>query len=559
MQIALTDEWLKKTLAQAVPGARWDGDARAWVVDDPTARAASVALKLFPYLATEYPELVELRSTLLVDVRPTDFATPYGQRINAPRVQAVIDGLGWTLHDYQALDVGYGADFLKANGGFYIGWDRGLGKTLALCLLIDALDSSATMVVCPNTLKHDVWEKELHRFCPWVDVFVMPNTKPKRERMLRELKEARAEGRPVVLVTHYEALPVVAGKGSTATGRVSLGDGWAKLGIEWLKAADEGHRLANPKAQFTRTFKKVPSPYGTVIMSGSIVQNHLEELYSPLEAMFPKRYSSRWRDWNNRFLDYVEGHGKVLVGIKEGVEQEMRDELGVFMVYRRKEDELPGLPVKVKVTHKVALAPAQRKAYDELVETCLTELEDGTRVKAQAGIAMMTKLRQVATGLDLLGDVVDSTKLEFAEETILDGADDVFVVFSWYKAACHALAARLKAKGVTAAVMTGDSGDEDRRARIADFRSGRYRVLIGTIATMGEGINLQNANNVIFLDRALNPALNDQAIDRVHRQGQTRRVIVTNLIAEDTVDELVVEPLLGTKEAARAVLLGKSA
>lgn len=553
----LTGDYVKRPLATAVPGARWAPEHRAFVVDDPTPRAALVALKLFPYLANEYPELVELRATLIRDVRPNDYATPYGKRIDAPRVQEVLDAKGWRLHDYQAIDTGYGADFLRANGGLYIAWERGLGKTLALCLLIDALDADATMVVCPNTLKNSVWGDALREFCPWLDVFVMPNSKPKRERLLADIEEAHAEGRQLALVTHYEALPVVAGKGKTPTGKVSIGDGWSKLGIDWLRAADEGHRLANPRAQFVKAFKKVPAT-GTVIMSGSVVQNHLEELYSPLNAMFPDRYKNRRRDWNDRYLDFVEGHGPILVGIKEGVEEQMRDELGVFMPYRRKADELD-LPEKVVHRVNLELSSAQRKAYDELVETCLAELEDGSRIKAQAGAAMFTKLRQVATGLDLFGEVADSTKLDWAEEAIVDGEDDRFVVFSWYKAAVYALRDRLLDRRIPASVITGDQSDAERQSILAQFERGEPRVLIGTIATMGEGVNLQTANNVIFLDRALNPALNEQAEDRVHRQGQKQRVTVTHLIAKDTVDELVVMPTLATKEMARAVLLGGAA
>jgi hypothetical protein len=112
----------------------------------------------------------------------------------------------------------------------------------------------------------------------------------------------------------------------------------------------------------------------------------------------------------------------------------MRDELSRFMVVRYKEDELD-LPAKTEQTLYVDLSPKQRRAYDQLVSECLARLDDGTVVKAAEGLTLLTRLRQVATGLDLLGhDVSDSSKLDMALELIEDNPDEAFVVFSWFKA-----------------------------------------------------------------------------------------------------------------------------
>lgn len=550
--IVLASEWHKQGLARAVPGAYWNAEQSAWVLDEPTPRAAAVALKLFPGLGREHPDLVAARDQLVRDVRPVDNATPYGKRVSIPRVQPALDAVGWKLHDYQAIDLGYGVDVLREHGGLYIGWERGLGKTLASACLIDALDARATLVVCPNTAKQPVWAAELGRFAPWVTVIVLGNTQAQRRRALEWAKDCRKRGEPFALVIHYEALAVIAGR---ANGKV--GDGWTKLGLRFdLALADEGHRLANPKAQMSKAIKKVAADK-RVILSGSIIQNHLEEMFSPLQWLFPQTYKSRWRDWNDRFLDYVENSfGKVCVGVKPDRLDDLRAELGVFMVYRRKADELD-LPARTDETLMVELSPSQRKVYDQLQEECLAQLEDGTTVKAQLGIAMLTKLRQVATGLDLLTDAVaDSSKLDLAVEIIADNPDDDFVCFSWYKAAVHALADRLQRKGIESFVVTGDVKHADRAEAIARFQAGEGKVFIGTIATLGESVNLQRANNVIMLDRSWNPALNTQAEDRVYRQGQQRRTTVTHIIAANTVDELAVLPTLASKEALRAAILG---
>lgn len=544
--ITLTTEYKKRLTASAVPGSYYDPESKSWVLLDPSPKAAAVALKLFPDLARSHPELVERRDQLRKDVRPFDNATA----AHLHSTSGVALDAGLMFYNYQSLDLGYIEGVLRAHGGAYIGWERGLGKTLAACALIDALGCRRTLVVAPNTAKASVWLPELERFLPGHDVFVLPNEKKKREALLASnVLRPEWDGPPLVLVVHYEALNLIAKQRKD-------GSGWKKYG-EWdLVIADEAHRLKNPKAQMTRAIKKIPTRM-KLALSGSIIENHAEELFSPLQWLFPDSYSSKWRDWNDRFLDYVDGpFGKLCVGIKQERLDALRDELGRFMVYRRKEDELD-LPEKTEQTLLVDLSPGQRKAYNELADTCVTQLDNGDLVAAEDGLVMLTRLRQLATGLDLLGELRDSSKLDVAVELIEDNEDEAFVVFTWYKAAAYALAERLEARGIEHFVVTGDVSHANRASYIDRFQRGEGRVFIGTLSTLGESVNLHRATNAIFLDRSWNPATNAQAADRIYRIGQTQPVTITHLIARDTVDELRVQPALASKEALRAAILGK--
>jgi hypothetical protein len=303
-------------------------------------------------------------------------------------------------------------------------------------------------VVAPNTAKDSVWGDELRRFCPWLEVIVLGNTPKQREKALRRVEYLTDNDQPFVFVVHYEALAIIAGKTvderDDGKKKTVLGKGWNKLGIWDLLVADESHRLANTGAQMFKAYMKIHRA-AVLDLSGSIVQHNLEELYSPHRRAFPKLYSNKWKHWNDRFLDYAEGgYGKILIGVKEDRIEELRTELGSWMAYRRKEDELD-LPPKTYVDRRVDLSPAQRKAYDELKATCLTEIGD-ERIKASEGIAMLGKLRQIATGLSLVAPGVEfgdgphreefgvSSKIDAAVDDIMDAPDSDFVVFSWYKA-----------------------------------------------------------------------------------------------------------------------------
>jgi SNF2 family DNA or RNA helicase len=547
--IELTTEYVKSPQARAVPGAWFDRDRKAWVLKDPTPRAAAVALRLFPALAAQYPELPELRSQLGQEIRPFDQATKYGQQIEAPRVRQQLHAEGHDLYEFQSTDLAYTAAVLRQHGASYLGWERGLGKSVGTAALLDELDSQRVLIVAPNTAKRAVWEPELHRLCPWLDVIVLRNTKAQREKDLGYLKQLDANSLPFALVVHYEALAIIAG--------LKAGNrGWDQFG-EWdLVVADEAHRLANPKTKMSKAIKKIPTKM-KLALSGSIIQNHAEELFSPLQWLFPDAYRSKWRDWNDRFLDYIDsGYSRVCVGVKIDRLEEMRQELGVFMTYRRKEDELD-LPARTEETRFVDLSPAQHKVYKDLCETCMAHLADGTLVKAQDGLVLLTRLRQVATGLDLLsGDVADSTKQDLAVELIEDNPDEAFVVFSWYKAAAYSLAARLEALGIPTFTVTGDTKANARAEYIQAFQGGQGRVFIGTLSTLGESVTLHRASNAIFLDRSWNPGVNAQAADRIYRIGQEKPVTITYIVAKDTVDELRVLPVIQDKDSLRKLILG---
>jgi SNF2 family DNA or RNA helicase len=566
-------------LARAVPGAIYSPQHKGVVLPMPTPRSAIVALALKPSLGLIYPELEELRDSLLADVRPTDYATQLGIGINAPTVARKLheqghDWLQWPelagedgLVPSQETDLGYAAAVLNKHGAFYLAWARGLGKTLGTAAIIEANGYDRVLVSAPNTAKVDTWKRELETFLPTHPVFIMPNEKAKRERLLERIKAGRMPER-YVLVTHHESLAIIAGRKDRPSGRgKTVLDGWHKLGVTWdLFAVDEGHRLANETAQLHRAAVKVLRRHA-LVLSGSVYQNNWEELFGPLHFMYPQRYARKWEDWNLRHFEYVQGYSKVWVGLLPGHDQVIRDELGVFMIVREKTSKA------VSARIDVDLRPAQRRAYDELVDDYVTQLDDGTAILAEAGVAMLTRLRQVASGLELLTHRLSaSSKLDAAVEKILKYPEDDYFVAVWYKASAYALRDRLEAEGLHAWVITGDVDMKARGPIIEQTREAAARkplyaqvtaqppvVLIGTIPTLGESVNLQHLNHVIRIDRSWNPALNRQVVDRVDRTGQTRTVYLDDIVAKDTVDELVVMPNLANKDAFRAMVLGRPA
>jgi SNF2 family DNA or RNA helicase len=563
-----TDDYMKRNKAMAIPGGYWDRERRAYAFDDPTPRTALIALKLFPELAITHPELGSIRDQAMIDVRPLNFAQEWwdqnaNQRAAGQPLASVAETQmaeeGMSLHHFQRVDLTYLAGVLRAHGAAYLGWERGLGKTLGSIILAENLGAKRILVVSSNTAKNSVWKPEWARWATarGIEAVAMPNDKAKREALANSLATDR-KGQPIVVFAHYESLQIIAKM--RARNR-----GWDRIG-EWdLIVADEAHHLANKNTLQTQALKRIPTTHKLAV-SGSIISNHAGELYSQLNWLFPKRYSNELRDWNDRYLDWVELEGhREYIGVRVDRLPQLRDELGRYMVYRRKHDELDLPPITIQDL-PVELSARQRRLYDDLARDAIATLDNGDTISAANGLALLTQLRQVATGLapghdDADPAILDSSKLDAAVELIKDSPDEAVLVFSYFIASAEALAGRLRAAGVETYLVTSKVSHADREQFIREFQAGQGRVFVGTLGTLGESVTLSRASNVIFLDRAWNPQLNDQSIDRVaggFRAIQVGRPItVSNLVATGTVDESRVTPVLSSKEAVRAVILGR--
>lgn len=523
-----------------MPGTGWVFDAFH------DLRAVRLLIHSFPHLRAEVPQEVLAGIDITHVVRPPDVVSAWaGDRSAAVLLPNVPDELRNTLYPYQVQDSAFAAARIRDTGGDYLGWDRGLGKTLGALVVAKELRADTIVVVTPNSSKHAVWEPEIKKWDSnnqWKDrVYCLGGSKVKRDRTLTEWKESGG-----VLITHYEALRLVSGWGNVD-----------------LVIVDEAHRLARGgpgkgAPLFYRALKQIKPRY-RLALSGSIIINSPEDLFGAAHWLFPDLYKSKWSDWNDRFFEYIEGaFGRELVGVLPTAVEALQTELAAWLQVRRKEDELPGLPARVDQTLYVELTAAQRKVYDDLAESFIAELPDGSVLTAPNVLSQLTKLRQVATGLDLLGEeFTDSSKLDLAIELIQSTLPRKTVVFAWHRATCTALHERLTALGIDSEIVTGDVKQHVRGEHVKRFQEDdTCKVIVATIKTLGESVTLHAASDLIFVESSWTPADMEQAADRVYRIGQVSHVTVTNILAKDTVDEFKVLPRLQTKEQLRKAVLG---
>lgn len=560
--VMLTDDYRKNSLAKCVPGA-WYGAGAWYLPPEPDADQARIALRIFPALQVQHPELVATARLSAIDYRPIDLSTPhweanYAGRApeNDPWQRCRLAALEYrtkkgelkpiTPHPFQRMDAQYAIDRLSAGIGVYYGWEMGLGKTLGAALTIDGWDANFVFIACPNSAKVDPWVDDFSQFCPWITPVVMGNSPKTRAYAMDKAQELSDADEPFAMICHYEAIALIDGPKKT---------GWSKLGRWDLKVCDEAHTLKSRMAKRTAAFRRLKS-VGTLLLSGSVMSGAAEDLFVPFQIMRPKKYRSQHRDWNDPYIEIVDGdYGQIVIGPKLHKLPEFKAAMGESLIVRLASDHL-NIPAPHVKEHRVKLLPSQSKAYHALADDLLAELPDGSVIATTDGAPMVTALRRVTACVPNAEGGYDSAKLDKAMELIEAAGDSQIVVFTWHKEPGYALADRLADAGIGHGLVNGDYNAAQRVNTIDLFKRGGTRVLIATMATLSVAANLQNASQVIVVEESFDPIDNEQAVGRVVRQGQLIHASVHYIRGEDTVDDLHVLPATMSKSELRRLVIG---
>jgi superfamily II DNA or RNA helicase len=457
-------------------------------------------------------------SGLLSDDAGSDVAVPVGLRAELRPYQK--EGLRWLVARHAHRLGGILAD------------DMGLGKTIqALAFMCHARSGelasrSTTTVSEPNSRPFLVvapasvvsnWVSEAHRFTPDLDVRAVAQTQSRR---LVPLTEAVA-GADIV-VTSYTLF------------RLEFDDyrtiDWAGLVL------DEAQFVKNSQSQAYRCAQALPAGVKLAI-TGTPMENNLGELWSLVSITAPGLFP-RLDQFTEHYREPIErGHD-------QGRLEQLRRLIRPFMLRRRKSDVAIDLPPKQEQVVGLELDPKHRKAYQTYLQRerqkVLGLLGDLERNRFEV-FRSLTLLRQASLDVTLVGHkgAVPSTKLDHLTEQLAAIAAEGHrtLVFSQFTRFLGAARERLEKTGIACSYLDGKS--RDRATVIEDFRQGENPVFLISLKAGGFGLNLTEADYCILLDPWWNPATEAQAVDRVHRIGQARNVMVYRLVAKDTIEEKV--------------------
>lgn len=441
-------------------------------------------------------------------------------------VYALPKNVNAALRPYQQQGFEWMCLMADAGAGGCLADDMGLGKTLQaisfLTRIQEQFPGAQSLVVCPASLIYN-WEQELKKFVPGLSVMVYHGA----QRDPSSISDASIQ----VFITSYGTL---------------RSDEELLTAIAYKTVfIDESHNIKNPAARITRAVGNINAGY-RFALSGTPVVNNTFDLYAQLNTVLPGIFGSR-EFFKREYADPIDRFGD------EAKQQALQKLIAPFVLRRTKEQVAADLPEKTEMVLWCEMDDDQRLAYENLKDQIRSNVLAGIR---QNGIARarlnvldgILKLRQVCNTPLLVKEAepqsAASVKLDtlFAElEQLLP--DHKVLVFSQFTGMLDIIAAACGEKQIAHYHFDGQTPPAKRAKMVEDFQkedSGVHLFLI-SLKAGNAGLTLTAADYVFLFDPWWNEAVQQQAIDRTHRIGQTKNVFAYKMICKDSIEEKILQ------------------
>ena len=442
-----------------------------------------------------------------------------------------------TLRSYQRTGVAWLQHLRTLGVGGVLADDMGLGKTLQTIahLLIEKCAQRSdvpSLVVAPTSLMAP-WQREIARFAPLLRTVLYHGSK----RRAQIPQFARSD----IIITSY---PLLARDRQLFEQR--------RFHVLVL---DEAQTIKNRRSQAHRAVAALDAAH-TVALTGTPIENHLDELYSLMAILVPELLGHH-ESFRSRFRKPIEA------GDSDQLDA-LRQRVAPFMLRRVKDEVAPELPPKTEIVRPVELRDDQRELYETIRVAAHADVRKLIRAKGLAAATVpvldaLMKLRQVCCDPRLVKvasarRAQRSAKLELLLRMLRQGVSEGrrTLVFSQFTSMLALISEALLAEGIRHVKLTGNT--RDRQKQIDVFQRGKADVFLISLKAGGTGLTLTEADTVIHYDPWWNPAVQAQATDRAHRIGQTKPVFVYNLIAAGSVEERMLQLQQQKRQLADAIL-----
>lgn len=478
------------------------------------------------------------------------------------------DPLTEGLRQYQCA----GARFLVAGGQVLLTDQPGLGKTVQVAAALQHLSESGqnpfpVLVVCPKSVSHVAWAKDLAAWCPAAKSVVVP--KPGTANLQKALDSC-----PDVVVVNYENTwrnSRLAGYGSLKLTEKQKTPGLLNF-TDWQTVVlDEAHRIKNPKSLQTRAVWAIAKhTRWRWALTGTPIANDAGDLWALLHFLDPAEWSSKTAYRTRYCLTQYNPHSGFddIVGLQRG---ERRDELNKVLHPRlrrmTKDRVLSQLPPKIRQVRETPMGLEQAKAYRSMEDSMLLDIGGTDRSALFETNALHQRMRMLQFSSSyaqfvpdpVIGDTLPvgrsgmvrlsdpSNKIDELVQLLEDLGDEQVVVFAQSRQLIELAEKRLAglAEPVNTVKVVGGVSAANRQEAVRSFQAGEVRVFLGTTQAAGEGITLSRSRVVVFLQRTDSMVGNLQAEDRVHRIGSEihESVLVIDMVTPGTIEELQIEQL----------------
>lgn len=446
------------------------------------------------------------------------YSSKFSKVKSIPEVK-VPDALKAELRDYQHHGLNW-LNFLdEFNFGGCLADDMGLGKTVQIIAFIlsqrEKRGHTTNLIVVPTSLLFN-WQEEISRFAPSVKVLLHYGAdRPKTTGHMADYE---------VVLTSYGML---------------LSD------IRFLKAfhfnyifLDESQTIKNPNSERYKAARLLQAR-NRIVLTGTPVENSTFDLYSQLSFACPGLLGSKqyFKDIYAIPIDKFEYSKRAL---------ELQQKIRPFILRRTKKQVARELPEKTETVIYCEMNAEQRRIYDayekELREFIAANDDDELNKNSMHVLTGLTRLRQICNSPVLIKEGYSgehAVKVEILMEQILGKSKDhKILVFSQFVGMLDLIKAELEKHSIRFEYLTGQT--KDRGEKVTNFQTNKeVRVFLISLKAGGIGLNLTQADYIYLVDPWWNPAIENQAIDRSYRIGQTKNVIAVRMICSNTVEEKI--------------------
>lgn len=429
-----------------------------------------------------------------------------------------------TLRSYQAEGVRWleRLRLMYLNG--ILADDMGLGKTLQAIVTISQhvkKKSGPSLIVCPTSLLYN-WKEECHKFNPTLKTVVVDGIPTNRKKVIEGVKNYD------VVITSYTLLQKDI-------------ESYRTVPFSYV-ILDEAQHIKNRGTRNAKSVKMVQAQH-RLILSGTPIENSLDELWSLFDFLMPGFLSTYDR--------FMERYIRVSGDEQQKNLEYLRKKVAPFIMRRMKSDVLDDLPPVSELVYHCQLSEVQLELYrsyaqsarDELVK--LVERDGFDRVQIHV-LATLTRLKQICCHPAIFakekaepGDSAKYDMLLDLLQTLVEGKHKT-VIFSQYTRMLQIMREDFELRGIKFAYLDGSS--KNRLEVVKQFNEDpTISVFLVSLKAGGTGLNLVGADTVIHYDMWWNPAVENQATDRVHRMGQKSSVSAYKLITLGTIEEKIAE------------------
>ncbi|HEU0064687.1 MAG TPA: SNF2-related protein, partial [Flavisolibacter sp.] len=429
------------------------------------------------------------------------------------------------LRPYQVAGYQWLNYLQEVNWGGILADDMGLGKTVQALSFIqhyhETNGSVRALVVCPTTLIYN-WENEINKFTPQLSRYIHHG--PLRNRLIEDWSKHN------VIITTY----------GTLRSDIKL---FTQVPFDYV-VLDESQAIKNPSSKVTKAASLLNAK-NRLCMSGTPLQNNTFDIYAQMNFLNPGMLGSV-EFFRQEFAIPIDKFG----------EAEQKDHLKKilfpFILRRTKEQVAKDLPEKMETVLFCEMEDEQRKIYDayrnEFRAKIMGTIEEQGIQRSQLTILQgLMKLRQICDSPAILNETEKfpnhSIKLdELAREITENIGNHKALIFSQFLGMLSLIRDKLTELNVKFEYFDGSTTAPDREKAIQSFQNDdEVRVFLISLKAGGVGLNLTAADYVYIVDPWWNPAVEQQAIDRTHRIGQTKNIFAYRMICKDTIEDKILQ------------------